>query len=232
MRLTSIHVLVGVLCFACGDPKPPPPPPQPTAAPEPPPPPPPTADTAEPQPPPPPEQPKGPPPPSGRPAILMGPSEQIASTFGATPGAVLKLKGGTGNITLKIHEFSLDAGYNIEWKVAKTGPKGKAPALGSIASLRITLGGKELPTKVTSKGNPFELRWPLGDKDTINLAIGEATMDATTGESKPTWTVVAPKSVDTGLKEAYFDLSTLGPITYYYATTAAADAPPAPPPSE
>jgi hypothetical protein len=227
MRPYWIHCSIVALCLGCGGEKPkPPPPPQPTAAPEPPPPAPTSEPTTAEAQPPPPEQPKGPPPPSGRPAILMGPSDTISSTFGATPGAVLKLKGDKGNITLKISEFSLDAGYNIEWKVAKGGPKGKAPALGTMASLKVVLGGKELPSKVTSRGTPFEVRWPTGDKESVNLAIGEATFEAT-GESKPTWHVVAPKNVDAGLKEAYFALEAIGPINYLYATTAAPDAPPA-----
>lgn len=160
--------------------------------------------------------------PSGRPAILMGPSEKIASTFGATPGSVLKLKSsGKGPITLKIPEFALTAGFNIEFKTLKSNPPRKGPVIGDAARIQLNRGDRVRPENVTSHGDPFEIRWPLYDKLSVNLSIGTAAVDDQGGESgKVEWRIIAPKSVDTGFGEAVFELTDLGPVTYFHATSA------------
>jgi hypothetical protein len=186
-------------------------------------------------------KPDGPPPkpkPSGRPAILMGPSKAIASTFGATPGAVLKLSASNGTITWKIPEFALNAGYNIEWKIAEAKAiKKKPPVIGDVAYMKITLGDKLSASKIGTKSDDYEIRWPIGNNATVNLAVGEGSTDSQGDEQKAiNWKILAPKSVDTNFKEAYFYLSEVGPIMYIHATSApptepAAPAPaPAPPP--
>jgi hypothetical protein len=161
--------------------------------------------------------------PSGRPAILMGPSKKIASTFGATPGAVLKLGASNGTITWKIPEFSLGAGYNIEFSIAEAKAiKKKGAAIGDVAIVKITSGDKPAAIKIESRADDFELRWPLGTQQSVNLAIGEANTDDQGDEVKGiTWKIIAPKSADTGLKEAYFSLKEVGPIMYLHATAAA-----------
>lgn len=166
------------------------------------------------------EEPKSKPKPSGRPAILMGPSKKIASTFGATPGAVLKLASANGAITWKIPEFSLGAGYNIEFSIAEAKAiKKKGAAIGDVAILKITSGDKPAAIKVDTRGDEFEFRWPLGNQPSVNLAIGEVNTDDQGEEVKGiTWKIIAPKSAD---KEAIFALQTVGPIMYLHATTAA-----------
>lgn len=218
------------LLVACGPeapPTPPPQPPAPTAAPAP-------EPEPEPEPAPEPEvgedagadepKPTEKPKPSGRPAILVGPSAKIASTFGATPGSVLKLKStGKGPITLKLPEFSLATGYNIEFKTLTekiTTPHG--PVLGDVARIQVNKGDKLRADAAPTKGDDFELRWPLYGKTSVNLAVGTISTDDQGAEAgKIAWRVVAPKSVDEGMGEAWFYLSSLGPVMYFHATSAA-----------
>jgi hypothetical protein len=161
---------------------------------------------------------------SGRPSILMGPSKKISATFGATPGAVLKLKGKTGNIVWKIPEFALDGGFNITFSVvegAKAKKKGRV--LGSVARVEVVLGGKQKAKKTSAREGKFEVRWPIGSKMTVNLAIGEVTMDSGNNETrKIKWRIIEPASVDTSFKEAYFYITEIGPVMYWHATDAIA----------
>jgi hypothetical protein len=171
----------------------------------------------------PPSKPKKPP--SGRPNILMGPQDVIESTFGSTPGAVLKLKAVGGNITLKIPEFSLPGGTNIVWKIAKGATvRSKLPVVGSLVLLKSTPAGKLEGRKIESDGDPFELRLPTGGKESVNLALGEVTANPDTSAETVSWTVIGPKRVDAGLKEATFELGYLA-HAYMHATTAAPGAP-------
>jgi hypothetical protein len=171
------------------------------------------------------EPPKPPPievkPSSGRPAILMGPSTSISSTFGATPGSILKLKVDGGTLTLKIPEDALDAGYNIDFKVEDKGLK-KGPVVGNIAMLKLRRGDKMSATQVTTRGPDYEVSVPLGGKDSVNLAVGAVATDDQGAETgKPTWTIFAPTRIEAGFGEAYFTLKTIGPVMYLHATTAA-----------
>ncbi len=162
--------------------------------------------------------------PSGRPAILMGPSKKISAPFGLTPGAVLKLKAANGVITFKIPEYAFFTGTNVTWSV-ETGHHGKSkgPVVGSVAFLETMLEGKKKPEAITSRGAPFEFRWPTGGKDTINLAVGTRVIDSGGNPGKVSeWKIYPPKSVDTGFKEAYFYLPEIGPAAYLHATTAKA----------
>lgn len=165
-------------------------------------------------PPPPPDKPKS----SGRPAILMGPSEKISSTFGATPGAVLKLKAkGTNEpFVLKIPEFSLRTGYNITLEPAKN-VKGK-DVVGPVYQLLVTEQEKTKPIVVESGGEPFEFRVPTFGKDSVNLAYGAIVVEA--GKQTVKWTVHAPRNVDTSFGVAYVYLPKLG-HGYLHATTQA-----------
>ena len=143
------------------------------------------------------EEPKTKPKPSGRPAILMGPSKKIASTFGATPGAVLKLASSNGTITWKIPEFSLGAGLNIEFSIAEAKAIKKGAAIGDVAILKVSSGDKPAAIEVDTRGDEFELRWPMGTQPSVNLAIGEANTDDQGDEVKGiTWKIIAPKSVE------------------------------------
>jgi len=163
-------------------------------------------------------------PPSGRPAILMGPTKEIKSTFGLTPGAVLKLKAANGTITFKIPEYALFHGTNITWRV-EAGHHGKSqgPVVGSVAFLETILESKKKPEVIDSRGAPYEFRWPTGGKDTINLAVGtmEIGGGGVPGKVKE-WKIYPPKNVDKGFKEAYFFVPTIGPAMYLHATTAKA----------
>lgn len=168
---------------------------------------------------------KPPPPPapvlrksSGRPMIQIGPSKEITDTFGATPGSVIKLKTAAGAITLRIPEFGLDGGYNIDWKTPRN-PKNKGRIIGAVTLLKITPGSKAMSKAVTSGSDDFKIVVPLGKLDSFNLAVGTMTMDDQGAPSKPKWAVYAPQNVDTGLKEATFTLKTIGPMMYMHATT-------------
>jgi hypothetical protein len=165
--------------------------------------------------------------PSGRPMILITPRTEIKSTFGSTPGAVLKLKADVGEVTLTLPEWALPGtGTNIVFKVMKDKVKSKHPHLGGMAMLETIPADTETPRAVTTKAKDFELRWPTGGKETINLAVGTAP-SAESGPGDVSWTIIAPKSVDTSFKEAYFYLSSIGPVQYLHATSAAPTAAPA-----
>ncbi len=154
---------------------------------------------------------------SGRPMVLIGPSKSISETFGATPGSVLKLAAAGGNIVLRIPEFALNAGYNIEFKTSGSGVKPKGTPVGSVVSLTIVLGGKSKPKAVPTGGPDYEIVLPLQGKESLNLAVATVDPDDT---NKVEWVVYAPKRVDTGLGEAHFALKTLGPIMYLHGTLA------------
>lgn len=157
---------------------------------------------------------------AGRPAVLMGPSESIVSTFGATPASILKLKGKGGSITLKLPEFSLRRPANIVWKLLKKRVKTKGTVVGSLVELNMTRAGKPGMHRFNADEGKFELRWPLGNEPSLNLAIGTAEVGADGRAGAISWQVIAPTNVDTGFKEAYFHVTTLGPMQYYYATRA------------
>ena len=148
----------------------------------------------------------------------MGPLKSISTTFGTTPGAVLKLSAKGGTITLKIPEGALYAGTNIIFKVAGGKAKKKPKVLGTVVYLEPILGGKRWSKGIKSDGPAFEFRMPLVGKDSVNLAVGafEITSDGTGGEV--TWTVHAPTRVEWGFGEAYFHLPSIHP-SYIYATT-------------
>jgi hypothetical protein len=149
--------------------------------------------------------------------VLVGPSKSISETFGATPGSVLQLIAAGGNIVLKLPEGALDAGYNIEFKIAGSAVKPKGTPVGSVASMTVVLGGKEQPKAVPTSGPDYEVRLPLAGKDSLNLALAVVDPEDAT---KITWTVLAPKSVDKGLGEATFLLKTIGPVMYLHGTLA------------
>lgn len=167
---------------------------------------------------------------SGRPLIQYGPKASIESTFGATPGSKLQL---TGGLTLVIPEQALDTGYNILFKVAGSSAHKKGPVSSEIALLKVNPGTVLKSKKVTSRRDPFQIRIPTGNAETINLAIGELATDDNGNETgKPVWTVVAPKRVDKAVaivdgaekeeRTAIFELTGIGPVLYLHATTAPA----------
>ncbi len=150
----------------------------------------------------------------------MGPSKSIASTFGITPGAVLKLKGKGGTITLKLPEYALQSPANLVWKVLKKRVKTKGTVVGSVVELNMTRAGSTGMHRFEAGEGKFELRWPLGSQSSVNLAIGTAPVAGDGSAGKMTWQVIAPTKVEAGFKEAYFHVTSLGPMQYYYATTA------------
>jgi len=163
---------------------------------------------------------------SGRPMIQMGPSATIESTFGVSPGAILKLKAEGGAITLKIPEGALDTGYNLSFKLDKKGQVKKGGVLGSIAYLKLTPGDKLRARAVPTRGDKYELRVPLNGKASVNLAVGAVETDKEGVETgKPTWKVYAPDRIEEGFGEAYFMVPEIGPVMYIHATTAEATEP-------
>ncbi len=157
---------------------------------------------------------------SGRPAIQYGPAKKIETTFGSTPAAMLKLKAKGGVVTLKIPEFALSTGTNITWKIATGRAPTKRQLVGSVCELLTTIAGKLKPSRIDSDGPKFSFRFPTGGRDTVNLAVGVSIGKTKYGREEFEWTVYAPTRVDTGFKEAHFELSYIAP-SYIHATTAA-----------
>lgn len=158
---------------------------------------------------------------SGRPMIQMGPKAIIESTFGATPGAVLKLAGEGGNFTLRIPEYALSRGYNITWKIDKKGQVKKGSVVGSIAYLKLTPGDKLEARADTAADKPFQIHVPLNGRASLNLAVGSVKTDDQGNETgKPIWKVYPPTRIEEGFGEAHFELPEIGPVMYIHATTA------------
>ena len=158
---------------------------------------------------------------SGRPMIQMGPSATIESTFGVSPGAILKIKAEGGPITLKIPEGALDTGYNLVFKLDKGGKVKKGGVIGSIAYLKLSPGDKLRARAVPTHSDAYEIRLPLHGKASVNLALGAVETDKQGVETgKPTWKVYAPDRIEEGFGEAYFKVPELGPVMYIHATTA------------
>jgi hypothetical protein len=151
--------------------------------------------------------------------IQMGPKAAIESTFGATPGAVLKLKGEGGNMTLRIPEYALDRGYNLVWKIDK-GKVKKGAVVGSVAYLKLMPGDKLKARADRAADKPFQIRVPLGSGGSVNLAVGVMETDDQGNEKgNPTWKVYPPSHVEEAFKEVHFELPAIGPVMYIHATT-------------
>ncbi len=156
------------------------------------------------------------PPSSGRPMILMSNPKEISSTFGSTPGAVLRLEVGKEPVVLKIPEWALPGGHNITWKVNDKPTKNRYPVVGKVCHLAIAVAGNLNASKVETRSGDFELRFPTLNRKTVNLAIGEIDLG---DERRVTWTVIPPKSVDESFGVAYFYVHYLMPA-FFHATTA------------
>src|SRR5690606_24909330 len=122
------------------------------------------------------------------------------------PGSVLKLKStGKGPISLKLPEFALATGYNIEFKTLAANPPKHGVVIGDVARIQMNRGDKIKAEAAATKSDDFELRWPLYDKLSVNLAVGTIGTDGEGAETgKIDWRVIAPKSVDEASGEAYF----------------------------
>lgn len=170
---------------------------------------------------------KAPPPPSGRPAIQMGPSKKIASTFGATPASVLKLKTSAGDFVLKLQEYSLRNGANLVFEVgAPRVMRGKANVIGDIVHLTAQVGDSTRMSFLDAYSAPFVVTIP--SKKSVNLAIGELELDEGGQETTKVkeWRIVAPVRFDAGLSQAVFELDRIGP-SVMHATAAEPTAAPA-----
>jgi hypothetical protein len=166
---------------------------------------------------------------SGRPAVTQESSSgKICSTFGSTPGSVLKLNIKEAKVpaVLEISEWSLPNGYNICWQTGKATPK---KPVGPVFQLVVTEAreGEPHPERVDTNGAPFKFRMPLYGKKTVNLAIGDIAVNEETGKETVTWTVYAPTKVEEGLGEAVFELPSIF-TAYVVATTAEPGAEPPP----
>jgi hypothetical protein len=150
----------------------------------------------------------------------MGPSKKIASTFGATPGSVLKLKTAGGEFVLKLQEYSLRVGANLVFEVgAPRVMRGKANVIGDIVHLSLQVGDSSRMSFVDAYSAPFIVLVP--SKKSVNLAIGELELDEA-GQETPKvkeWRVVAPLRFDAGLAQAVFELDRIGP-SVMHATAA------------
>lgn len=160
-------------------------------------------------------EPKKPPPPtSGRPMSMYGPSKKIASTFGSTPGAILKLKTAQGDLTLKIGEGSLKGAHNITFEVpGKT--RGKPPVLGDTVHLAIQEGDDTKMSEIDSSGPPFTVIVP--SKKKVNLAVCMLVLNEAGQETDKVkdCVVYPPLRVDDGLGQVVFELTHLGPSVMY-----------------
>ena len=166
---------------------------------------------------------------SGRPAVTQESSSgKICSTFGSTPGSVLKLNVKEAKVpaVLDLPEWSLPGGYNICWQAGKATPK---KPVGPVFQLVVTEAreGEPHPERVQTNGAPFLFRFPLYGKKTVNLAVGDIAVNEETGKETVTWTVYAPTKVEEGLGEAIFEMPTIF-TSYVVATTAEPGAEPPP----
>ncbi|MEM9693565.1 MAG: hypothetical protein AAGA56_13535 [Myxococcota bacterium] len=205
---------LGVMLTACGgDPPPPSPPPQPAAEPGP---------APEPEPEPEPEpasepepEPASQPRPSGRPATIFSGSTSIGpETTGSSPATVFKLKGAA---TLKVPEFAFtNRSYNVTFKIATGRPPNSGDIVGKkVAVVLVAKTNKDEMTAVASGGPKYEVRFDLGGEESVNLAVGSAPDET----SKPSeWKVYAPTSVMA--PEAFFEIDSIGPVTYFHPTNA------------
>ncbi|MEM1030157.1 MAG: hypothetical protein AAF928_05575 [Myxococcota bacterium] len=157
--------------------------------------------------------------------------KKIASTFGTTPGAKLTLKVGADRVTLVVPEGALDRDYNLDWSVVERNPPKNGQVSGPVARLSVLPGGRTQHKMARTDGAAFEFRLSLGDRETLNLAIGTVVLDARGQETKTVeWQVVTPTGVEPGLtggKNAHFEVSSIGAIQYVHATTDPASSPPA-----
>ncbi len=162
------------------------------------------------------------PPRKSRPASIFSSKKGISSTFGTTPGAVLKLTvSGNTVAKLKIREYVLPGGTNITFEFARGVRLKKARALGKVIHMSSQIAGRQRFKKIASEGPAFELYLSLHGKDSVNLAVGELELGPKGGETKKVskWLIYPPTRVDKGLDEAFFELKEIGP-SYLYATTA------------
>ena len=157
-----------------------------------------------------------------RPPVMMSSKSKISSTFGTTPGSKLTLKGSPGDVTLHVPEGSLDRDYNLEWSLVTRNPPKKGSPAGPVARLSVQPGGKTSLKAAQTDGDDFEIILPLDGKETVNLAVGTATVDARGTEGKVTWSILAPVKVEKGLDKAYFGFKAIGPVQYFHATADAA----------
>ncbi len=163
------------------------------------------------------------PPRKARPASIFSSKKGISSTFGSTPGAVLKLtvKGNTV-ARFKIQEFALSGGTNITFEFATGVRLKKARALGKVIHMSTQIAGRKRFKKIATNGPAFELYLSLHGQESVNLAVGELELGPQGGETNKVsnWLIYAPTRVDKGLDQAYFELKEIGP-SYLYATKAA-----------
>ena len=157
---------------------------------------------------------------SGRPPILKSDPVEITDTFGSTPAARLEI-GDQELASLRIPENALDRGTNVTFKLDAKGKNGGG-LVGKVYRVTMIIPPSGTPTKITSGGDPFELRLPAGNKKDANLAMGEITVDDK-GKEKVVWTVIAPTKIDDATATAYFDVPALGD-QWLHVTTKAASA--------
>jgi hypothetical protein len=159
---------------------------------------------------------------SGRPPILKSDALEITDTFGSTPAARLEI-GDKELASLRIPENALDRGTNVTFKLDAKGKNGGG-LVGKVYRITLIIPPSGTPTKITSGGDPFEIRLPAGNKKDANLAMGEITVDDK-GKEKVVWTVVAPTKIDDATATAYFDVPSLGDQWIHVTTKAAGAAP-------
>jgi hypothetical protein len=159
---------------------------------------------------------------SGRPPILKSDPVEITDTFGSTPAARLEI-GDKELASLRIPENALDRGTNVTFKLDPKGKNGGG-LVGKVYRVTMIVPPSATPVKITSGGDPFELRLPAGNKKDANLAMGEITVDDK-GKEKVVWTVVAPTKIDDATATAYFDVPSLGDQWLHVTTKAVGAAP-------
>jgi len=160
---------------------------------------------------------------SGRPPILKSDPVEITDTFGSTPAAKLEI-GDKEIALLRIPEQALDHATNVTFKLEPKGKSSGAP-VGKIYRITMIVPPSGTPAKITTSGEPFELRLPAGNKKDANLAIGEIVTDDK-GKEKIVWSVIAPTKIDDATSTAFFELTTLSD-NYLHVTAKPVSGPPA-----
>lgn len=157
--------------------------------------------------------------------MLLSNEKELVAPVSSSPGAKFELGDDSGRAIFRIREGALSSPHVFTFKI-DTKAKSTGIPVGKTYRLIVQIeNSQELP-KVETVDKPFEFTFPTSGKKGINLAVGEATVDAK-GNEKITWTVVAPEKIDESMGTAFFKLPAVGNY-HMHMTLKAPTAPAAP----
>jgi hypothetical protein len=161
--------------------------------------------------------------------VLLSDDEELRAPVASSPGAKFEIGDDTGRAIFRIREGALSSPHIFTFKIDKKAKTTGVP-VGKTYRLIVQIENSSDLPKVETIDKPFEFTFPTAGKKGVNLAVGEATVDAK-GAEKITWTVIAPEKVDESMNTAFFKLPAVGNY-HLHMTLKAATAPAAPPPAK